>query len=313
MLRYRLLLGPILIGLMLGGIVLDQWLDARATTGWIRDLIGGRDTYPPGMVVFPIVLSLAILGGRELARLLRGVGIEASTGVTCVLAALGVCVTSLAPSEAERGGVLTGIALANGVTVLALLGSIAVYSRRQQTKGMIAAGGGALLAYVYVGMLLGFLCALRREHSAWVLVWVLLTTKSSDIGAYFTGSAIGKHKLAPWLSPGKTWEGVFGGMGLAAVVGSLGALALHEMLPVGDLAPTMVGGALAGAVFAVLGQLGDLLASMLKRDAGVKDSGTSLPGFGGILDVIDSPMVVGAAAFWWLRTGIGLSVVGGVG
>ncbi len=304
-LRQRLVLGPLLIALLLAGVWCDEWLDGRAAPGWLADLIG-RETYPPGVLVFIVVLLLALLAGRELARLLRGVGIEASTVVTCVLAATGVCVTSLVPAGTGGGGVLTGMAIANGVTVLAMLGSLAVYARRQNPKGMVAAGGGALLAYVYIGVLLGFLCALRREHSAWVLLWVLLTTKSSDIGAYFVGRAIGRHKLALWLSPGKTWEGLGGGMAFAALVGGAGALALAALVPAGAEVPAWWGGAIAGALFAVIGQLGDLVASVLKRDAGVKDSGTSLPGFGGVLDVIDSPMVVGAAAFWWLRTGIGV-------
>ncbi|MEZ6244111.1 MAG: phosphatidate cytidylyltransferase [Phycisphaerales bacterium] len=307
MLRQRLLLGPVLIALVLAGVWLDEWLDVQAPPTWLAELIG-RQTFPPGVIVFIVVLVLALLAGRELARLLRGVGIEASTGVTCVLAALGVCVTSLVPANAGESGVLSGMAVANGVTVLALLGSLAVYARRQRPKGMIAAAGGALLAYVYIGVLLGFMCALRREHSAWVLVWVLLTTKASDIGAYFTGRAIGRHKLALWLSPGKTWEGLVGGMALAAAVGGAGAEALADIVPKGSEIPSWWAGAIAGGVFAVMGQLGDLVASVLKRDAGVKDSGTSLPGFGGVLDVIDSPMVVGVAAFWWLRTGIGVVI-----
>ncbi len=309
MLRQRLLLGPVLIALVLAGIWLDEWLDARAAPAWLADAIG-RETYPPGIIVFPVVLVLSLLAGRELARLLRGVGIEASTGVTCTLAGLGVCVTSLVPAGRGDGGVLSGMALANGVTVLAMLCSLAVYARHQRPKGMIAAGGGALLAYVYIGVLLGFMCALRREHSAWLLLWVLLTTKASDIGAYFTGRAIGKHKLALWLSPGKTWEGLFGGMAVAAIAGGAGAVVLASISAPGQHVPAWWGGAIAGAVFAVVGQLGDLVASMLKRDAGVKDSGTSLPGFGGILDVIDSPMVVGAVAFWWLRSGFGVEVLG---
>jgi len=304
-LRQRLVLGPVLIALLLAGVWLDQWVDGVAAPAWLAEATG-RATFPPGVVVFVVVLMLALLGGRELARLLRGVGIEASTAVTCVLACVGVCVTSLAPAGSDRGGVLTGIALANGVTVLALLGSLAVYARHQRPKGMIAAAGGALLAYVYIGVLLGFMCALRREHSAWLVLWVLLTTKSSDIGAYFTGRAIGRHKLALWLSPGKTWEGLAGGMALAAAVGGAGAELLADIVPRGSSVPAWWAGAIAGALFAVIGQLGDLVASVLKRDAGVKDSGTSLPGFGGVLDVIDSPMVVGAAAFWWLRTGIGV-------
>jgi len=300
-LKHRLALGPLLIALLLVGAWLDERIDRGGVPAAIERLIG-RDTWPPGVIVFALTLTLSILGGRELARILRAKGIEASTALTCVLAMVGVCLTSLVPSAIETSdGLLLGVLIANGATAVVLLGSLAFYARKQQTEGMIGAAGGALLGYVYIGMLLGFMVAIRREHSVWILIWVLLVTKSCDIGAFFTGRAIGKRKLAPWVSPGKTWEGLFGGMATAALVGALGSLALSGLLGDEVWTPNPIEGAVVGAVFAVLGQLGDLVASLLKRDAGVKDAGGALPGFGGILDVIDSPLVVGLVAYWWMR------------
>lgn len=301
MLKHRLVLGPVLIALLLAGAWLDEWIDRQPSPGAIADLIG-RETLPPGVIVFMLTLALAILGGRELARILRHKGVDASTALTSTLAVLGVCLTSLVPSATSSpDGLLLGVMIGNGATALILLGSLAFYARKRQTEGMIAAAGGALLGYVYIGVLLGFLVAIRREHAVWVLIWALLVTKSCDIGAFFTGRAIGKRKLALWISPGKTWEGLFGGMALAAVVGALGVLVLRSVLDDGAWTPGVVEGAIAGAVFAVVGQLGDLVASLLKRDAGVKDAGTALPGFGGVLDVIDSPLAVGLVAYWWMR------------
>ncbi len=310
MLKHRLALGPLLIVVLLVGAWVDEWIDRTPAPDSIAKMLG-RETFPPGVIVFGLTMTLAILGGRELARILRHKGIEASTALTCVLAALGVCLTSLVPSTiGTPDGLLLGVLVANAAMACVLLGSLAFYARKQETEGMIAAAGGALLGYVYIGILLGFIVAIRREHSAWILIWVLLVTKSCDIGAFFTGRAIGKRKLALWVSPGKTWEGLFGGMALAAIVGALGAMALSRALGEGVWTPGVLEGAIAGGGFAVLGQLGDLMASLLKRDAGVKDAGGALPGFGGVLDVIDSPLVVGFVAYWWMRLSEhGLTVV----
>ena len=159
--------------------------------------------------------------------------------------------------------------------------------------------GAALVAFVYLGLMLGFLPAIRRDHSAWVLLWVLLVTKSCDIGAYFAGKAFGRHKLIPWLSPGKTWEGLVGGVLMSAAVSVAGLEVLRGW---GVIAGVPLWAAvIPGVLFAVVGQTGDLLESMLKRDAGIKDSGKVLPGFGGVLDVIDSPLLVAPLAFWVLR------------
>jgi phosphatidate cytidylyltransferase len=155
-----------------------------------------------------------------------------------------------------------------------------------------------LFAFVYLGLLFGFLMAIRRHHEVWIILWVLLVTKSCDTGAYFTGRAIGRHKLIPWLSPGKTWEGLFGGIVLASLMGALGAWILGRTGVSGSPSPLV--GVAAGVVFSLIGHAGDLMASVLKRDTGVKDSGSALPGMGGIIDVLDSPLLVFPAAYWLL-------------
>jgi len=133
---------------------------------------------------------------------------------------------------------------------------------------------------------------------------VLLITKSMDIGAYFTGRSIGRHKLIPWLSPGKTWEGLFGGVAVAAAVGAGAASFSHHARL--DFPVLWWHGAVFGAFLGLIGQAGDLLASLLKRDAGMKDYSQRLLGFGGVLDVIDSPLLVAPIAYWcltWLAAG----------
>jgi phosphatidate cytidylyltransferase len=146
---------------------------------------------------------------------------------------------------------------------------------------------------------LGFLYALlpalsllwireRDAHGLELLLWVLLVTWSTDIGAYFAGRRFGKHKLAPSISPGKTVEGLYGGIAAATLIGGAWALANH--LGVGLL--------LLAPIFAVAAQAGDLFESGMKRRAGVKDSGAWLPGHGGVLDRLDGlvPVAVLTAA-----------------
>jgi phosphatidate cytidylyltransferase len=117
----------------------------------------------------------------------------------------------------------------------------------------------------------------RDTHGLELLLWVFLVTWSTDIGAYFIGRSIGRRKLAPSISPGKTIEGLFGGMVVAALVGGAWVLAMGLGRPLLFLAP----------LFALAAQGGDLFESWMKRRAGLKDSGTWLPGHGGVLDRLD--------------------------
>lgn len=128
-----------------------------------------------------------------------------------------------------------------------------------------------------------------RAVSPWYLLILLLLTTSADIGAYFAGRAFGKRKLAPLVSPGKTWEGVVGGV--AAVI-LVAAIASH-WLPGSPLSFILI---CVGV--ALISVVGDLSESLFKRQAGVKDSGTLFPGHGGMLDRVDS--LTAAAPLYWL-------------
>lgn len=149
-----------------------------------------------------------------------------------------------------------------------------------------------LLAVLYPAVGFGHLVLLRGGPSgmAWVL-FLLATVWAADMAAYFTGLAWGRHRLAPRLSPGKSWEGAAAGM-LAAL--AVGAGAAPALLGVGSLAGALLGG---GAGLA--GMLGDLAESALKRAAGCKDSGGLLPGHGGILDRFDSLAFAAPVLYWW--------------
>jgi len=170
----------------------------------------------------------------------------------------------------------------------------------RQSNEAITHMAGTVLAMLYLGGLGWFLLALRVKYSAHfqgstqVVLMILLVVKFTDIGAYFGGTFLGRHKLIAWLSPGKTWEGLICGLIAAALVG----LACDLLWRRGALASLTLGKAmLFGAIIGGVGQAGDLLESLMKRDAHMKDSGRLIPGFGGLLDIIDSPLLAAPFAY----------------
>ncbi len=163
----------------------------------------------------------------------------------------------------------------------------------------------ACFGVVYLGIGCYFLVQIRLigrlEDCFWgqisPVIMFLLCVKSADIGAYFTGRSLGRHKWVPSISPAKTWEGLAGGVALAIIVASVFAH-FSGILSIGMAV-------LFGLTMAITGQLGDLLESMLKRDAGIKDSANLIPEFGGFLDLIDSPVIAAPFAY-------GLFVIAGL-
>jgi phosphatidate cytidylyltransferase len=143
------------------------------------------------------------------------------------------------------------------------------------------------LGVLYVGLPCLALSWLRAEHGLLTLIWVLGLVWATDTGAYIAGRRIGGSKLAPRVSPNKTWAGLFGGMTAAALVG----LAISVVVP--DVSPWLA--MPLGAVLAVVEQAGDLFESAVKRRFGVKDSSNLIPGHGGVLDRVDGLLAVGVA------------------
>jgi phosphatidate cytidylyltransferase len=292
-LKHRLIFGAVLIALLLLVFYLDDTLDTVRISGFLQELRGGREHLPRGLLLFCVSLIIGPFAAWELSRILRANGIRATVPITCLASVVGLCLSYCVPQD-THGPV--AIAITSTGLVAVFVGSLAYYSRRRTVEGVCAAAGGAMFAMVYLGLMFGFLLALRRYHSAWVLLGILAVTKSCDIGAYFTGRALGRTPLIPWISPKKTVEGFAGGIVLAALLG-LALAAVSQRLADITSVPLWLGAA-CGVIFAVVGQVGDLIASLFKRDAGVKDSSTVLPGFGGVLDVIDSPLLVGPVAYW---------------
>ena len=159
-------------------------------------------------------------------------------------------------------------------------------------EGVFTSWAWTIAGILYVGWLLSLLVVLRIEAGRDWLYLALFATFGSDTAAYFIGRAIGRHKLAPNISPGKTWEGAVAGL-LGAVIISL-LFTLNTPLQL----PLKYGQAiLLGLLISVFGQLGDLAESLLKRNSGVKDSGSLMPGHGGLLDRMDSIVFAGVVVY----------------
>jgi phosphatidate cytidylyltransferase len=149
---------------------------------------------------------------------------------------------------------------------------------------------GTLLGIVYGGFLFNFTTKLLvtwgDAQGRFLIIFLIVVVKLTDIGAYFTGHAIGRHKLIPRVSPAKTWEGCFGGV----IAGVIGGIILCRIFQHSASVHVFgyVQAAIIGFFLSIAGILGDLIESLFKRAAGVKDSGTIIRGMGGILDVFDS-------------------------
>ncbi len=264
---------------------LDQWLSDQPEPTWLPSFLARSGFIAPGLILLPLALALGILASRELAVLLRAKGVRTNPVILSLATVAGMAAVS---AGAQGPG-----SLGYAVAILAL--AALDICRSRDPIGAMASLGGAMLAFTHLGVMLGFLLAILQEHSAWLLLWVLVTTKACDIGAFFTGKAIGRHKLIPWLSPKKTWEGLAGGV-VASIGVALAGWTLVE--PLKDVSILLA--IPTGVIIALVAQAGDLAVSLYKRDAAAKDSGQALPGFGGILDIIDSPLLVGPIAYAWL-------------
>ncbi len=171
---------------------------------------------------------------------------------------------------------------------------------QKDSSKMLTGIGVTLLGVFYVAFLGGFLVALRtgfENHanlSTHLLGFFFLVIFGSDAGAYFAGKALGNHKLVPTISPGKTVEGLIGGIIAAAAFGALSTLWFFPELPYQFSIPLAI-------VMAIVGVLGDLAESAMKRGAGAKDAATILPGHGGLLDRLDSLLFNAPILYYFAR------------
>jgi phosphatidate cytidylyltransferase len=176
------------------------------------------------------------------------------------------------------------------IAVLLALGAGECHALLRLRDRPPAGWGRALQAAAIVGLPGAFLLALRMQAGGLLLVlYVVAVAKMTDNGALFIGRQWGRRKLAPQISPGKTVAGLWGGL----AVGTLTAVALAPLCTGRSILFSLLGGLL----LSILAVLGDLAESLLKRRAGVKDSGALLPGIGGVLDLLDSILLSAPAAY----------------
>ena len=235
-----------------------------------------------------LVLLVGLIGVDEYARMVQP---AKRWHVTILGGALGIGLVA-----ANLWGLPLLPLLAGGLLVAL---SMSIMTDLDNREGM-RLGNHILLAALYAPFLLSFLAKLRDlgpDGLTWLFL-VLVVTWLGDSGAYFSGRALGKTKLAPLTSPNKTWEGAVGGA-LAAMAGA----ALMQQLYLPQL--PLVHALILGLLIDVAGVTGDLVESNLKRATGVKDSGSLMPGHGGALDRVDSLLFAGPVA-WLYLTSFGL-------
>ena len=261
--------------LVLVAVALAVWLDNSWPQGYV---------YAAGGVAV-VALCLA-----EYERMVRALGVQTAKvalvygGAALFLLQWAGGVTSTFPDPWRSALCLVALA------AMALLAERVL---RAQVAGSLEAVAAHTLGLVYVPVLLGFLTAVRLQWGVAGLITVVAVGKSGSTGAYFIGKNFGRIRITPVVSPRKTLEGVVGAF--AAAMGVSLALSYSPWKMMGPLAALLFGALLAAA-----GILGDLAESLLKRQAGIKDSGRLLPGMGGILDMVDDLLFTAPVSFVFL-------------
>ncbi len=271
MLKHRLLFGTLMTLFFTALVIFDGWLDGSLTAST-------ADDRQVRATLLTILVAVVIgLGGMEFSAL------AAARGLTVLnpTALIGLVLLATGWYWPQVFHVSQGTYLLS-VAAFTLAGVFLQQHARSGTDGVLANCGISCFMLMYLGMLAAFVLGIRIDKGIWPTLMFFFAVKSADIGAYTFGRLFGRHKLAPRVSPGKTWEGMAGAVVFAAII----SLAFGVVFDILKIWPALA----FGIGTAVIGQLSDLTESMLKRDARQKDSSNRVPGFGGILDVIDSPL-----------------------
>lgn len=258
-------------------VIVDGLLDGSLTAS-------APDKPVQGTLLCILIAALALPAQVELAKLAaaKNVRIFAPFGA---VASILLATTWYWPQLAD---ISQSLYLAV-VLAFVLAGLLLHQYLRYGTRGVMVNCGASLFGICYLGLLSGFVLAIRIDFGLWTLLMFVSVIKCADIGAWAVGKMLGRHKFSPRISPGKTWEGMGGAVGAGAIVAVLFATFCDIMVWPAAL--------IFGVCFAFIGQLGDLAESMIKRDAQQKDSANKVPGFGGILDIIDSPLLAAPFAY----------------
>ena len=266
----------------------------------------------PVIVLAAAVAAVAVMTLREYVDLVRHYNVAPYCRVLYVLAVLAF---ALLAWQTGFGYLYTTTYMLFGLagSIFVLMFFFAIAMRREPLSEGFPAASAAVFGFLYIVVPLAMLVQLRQQGSgAFLILYTLIVVWMGDTVAYYTGRAIGRHKLAPRISPGKTWEGTVGSVVGAVVCGTL-VFAYSRQISVGliriglltpDQAylppqmPELWRFAALSVVINIAAQTGDLAESLLKRGAGVKDSGNILPGHGGMLDRIDA-LLFAAPVVWF--------------
>jgi len=251
---------------------------------------------------------LAIIGVLTVIATVEYFQMARAAGVPCfprfgILLTLGYC--GALSGHFYRGATLEPAGLDGLAIAIALAGAF-ILQLRHPVRGLdpLTAVGVTVLGFIYIPFLFNFASKLvftlpgdGQVPGAFVLLWLVAVTKFTDMGAYIVGSAVGRNKMIPHVSPGKTWEG-FGGAILFSQIAACGLVAIfpEQLAVLGGWNHVIA----LGVLLAVLAVVGDLAESLVKRSLGAKDSGKMLPGIGGSLDLIDSLCFTAPALYFYL-------------
>ncbi len=255
-----------------------------------------------GLVLFPLAVWLTFLGGLPFA-LMAGAASAVAAGELILMfgplgvaEAFGIAVAGAMPLAAafaqDRNLFPAWVVPALSFALVLLLS--AFLFRREKLETIPPRVATITLSWLWCGLLVSTVVGLDRIHVNWVIL-AFVVTWANDTFAYFAGHAFGRHRMLERISPKKTWEGFAGG----AVGSVVGALVTRWILPEQLEVLSAFQMVLVGAGGAVLGPLGDFCESLVKRAAGVKDSGRIIPGHGGLLDRIDALLFVAPWIYVW--------------
>ncbi len=272
MLKHRLVFGILMSVLLIAVVIFDGWMDGSITA------LADDDKPIQGTVFCLLIALLAIPAQFELSKLAAAKNLKIFLPVSIISSIL----------FATNGYLLQFIDIRPEIYLIFLstfvLFALLLYQYLfHSISGVLANCGVSYFSILYLGLLSSFCISMRLEFGTWPLLMFIFVVKSADIGAYTVGSICGKHKFSPKISPGKTWEGMGGAVAFAIIV-AIGFAVICDIM-------SWWFAIIFGLCLAFIGQIGDLVESMIKRDAEQKDSANKVPGFGGILDIIDSPLV----------------------
>jgi phosphatidate cytidylyltransferase len=288
MLKQRLITGPLLSIVFIAMIALDAYIESATYSC--------GTSIPNGLLIAILAACAAPLAAIELCSIAASVGARCSTPVLILTMEAWIAAIYLMPASTSSTNVMAMMA---SIIVCSMALSVISLAKGKQLRGVFTGAAITVATSSYIAMGFGLLLLIRKDHSAWWIFGIVAIIKMCDTGAFFIGSNLGRHKLIPWISPGKTWEGLIGGLLTAGITAVLLAMASEKWLPAEPEISMQTAFAI-GLIFGFLGQAGDLIMSVFKRDSGLKDASSVLPGLGGVLDVLDSLLLVGPAAYWIL-------------